>query len=82
VKALHELYQSPLDGGAKCDYFNISVCDHSEDFNEFTLAIYSPASHSFNTFIRVPVNVSEYAVRDATGKDLLYDLVPGRVENM
>ncbi|KAG5675727.1 hypothetical protein PVAND_005607 [Polypedilum vanderplanki] len=47
-----------------CLNLNISVCNISENSNQFTVTVYNPLSHATYEYIRVPVADAKYEVRD------------------
>jgi lysosomal alpha-mannosidase len=47
-----------------CLNLNISVCNISENSNQFTVTVYNPLSHATYEYVRVPVGGEKYEVRD------------------
>lgn len=47
-----------------CLNLNISVCDVSENANQFTVTVYNPLAHATYQYIRVPVGGAKYEVKD------------------
>uniref|UniRef100_A0A1I8QD07 Alpha-mannosidase n=1 Tax=Stomoxys calcitrans TaxID=35570 RepID=A0A1I8QD07_STOCA len=55
-----------------CSLLNISMCDVSEQSEQFTLTLYNPLGHSVNDYVRVPVADVNYEVKDY--KDVVLDI--------
>ena len=68
LAALNDLYETPLDGHM-CEYLNITVCEVTEEAEQFTVGIYSPSSAAAIEPIVIPVNFTDYKVLDQSGKD-------------
>ena len=66
-------------GAENCDYLNVSICDSTENNDEFSIGLYSPGSHAQTVPIRVPVDGATYTVTDAAGKEITADVVPGNL---
>lgn len=47
-----------------CLSLNISVCDTSENADQFTVTVYNPLAHATYQHVRFPVGGSSYEVRD------------------
>lgn len=47
-----------------CLNLNISVCDVTENSEQFTVTVYNPLAHATYQYVRVPVAGSKYEVRD------------------
>lgn len=47
-----------------CLSLNISMCDVSENANQFTVTVYNPLAHATYQHVRFPVGGSTYEVRD------------------
>lgn len=49
---------------SSCLNLNISVCDVTENSEQFTVTVYNPLAHATYQYVRVPVAGSKYEVRD------------------
>lgn len=47
-----------------CLSLNISVCDISENANQFVVTVYNPLAHATYQYVRVPVTGPKYEVQD------------------
>lgn len=47
-----------------CLSLNISICDVSENADQFTVTVYNPLAHATYQYVRFPVGGSNYEVRD------------------
>lgn len=47
-----------------CLNLNISVCDVSENSDQFVVTVYNPLAHATYQYVRVPVGDAKYEVRD------------------
>ena len=72
--ALNELYGTPQEA-IVCEYLNVTICNATVDALDFTIGIYSPASHSFSQPVVIPVNNSNYYVTDGTNNPVLFDII-------
>lgn len=74
-RVLEKNFETP-QGAINCEYRNVSICDETETAKEFTVGVYSPASHAFHYHVRVPVNGSSYDVTNQAGEKVPFDVVP------
>lgn len=61
---------------AFCNNLNISVCPYIEEITNFTVTLYNPLARSVRTYLRLPVNGTNYIVTDPEGSSVLNQLVP------
>lgn len=47
-----------------CLNLNVSICDVSENSDQFVVTVYNPLAHATYQYVRVPVGGSKYEVRD------------------
>lgn len=59
-----------------CLSLNISVCNVSENSNQFTVTVYNPLAHATYQHVRFPVGGSTYEVRDYRNIVVPSQLVP------
>ncbi|KAM6972243.1 LOW QUALITY PROTEIN: lysosomal alpha-mannosidase [Aplochiton taeniatus] len=59
-----------------CDSLNISVCPLTEASEQFSVSVYNPLGRPVSWPLRLPVNGTEYAVVDASGKPVDCQVVP------
>ena len=71
----HDIYKTPM-GAENCDYLNVSICDTTQNNDEFSIGLYSPGSHDQTVPIRLPVDGASFTVTDASGKEITSDVVP------
>nr|AYV99578.1 venom polypeptide [Dolopus genitalis] len=61
---------------ANCLLRNISVCEVSENNDNFTVTLYNPIAHSVFEYIRIPVPSKNYVVLDYRGIQVPSQIVP------
>uniref|UniRef100_A0A1A9W6T1 Alpha-mannosidase n=1 Tax=Glossina brevipalpis TaxID=37001 RepID=A0A1A9W6T1_9MUSC len=59
-----------------CPLLNISLCDVSEESDQFVLTLYNPLSYSTAEYIRVPVSDNNFQILDHKGVILETQYVP------
>lgn len=59
-----------------CLNLNISLCNITENANQFTVTVYNPLAHATYQFVRVPVGGEKYEVRDYRNIVVPSQLVP------
>lgn len=59
-----------------CLQLNISICDVSEQSEQFMVTVYNPLAHATYQKVRFPVEGTNYEVRDYRGLDVTSQLVP------
>ena len=59
-----------------CLNLNISVCDVSENSNQFIVTVYNPLAHATYQYVRVPVSGAKYEVQDYRNIVVPSQLVP------
>ena len=59
-----------------CLLLNISICEISEQSEQFMVTVYNPLAHATYQHVRFPVEGFNYEVRDYRGIDVLSQLVP------
>lgn len=59
-----------------CLNLNISICNISENANQFTVTVYNPLAHANYEYVRVPVGGDKYEVRDYRNIIVPSQLIP------
>lgn len=59
-----------------CLSLNISVCEISENANQFTVTVYNPLAHATYQYVRFPVGGAKYEVKDFRNIVVPSQLVP------
>ena len=59
-----------------CLNLNISICDISENSNQFMVTVYNPLAHASYQFVRFPVGGAKYEVKDYRNIVVPSQLVP------
>ncbi|CAO1353625.1 unnamed protein product [Diamesa tonsa] len=59
-----------------CLQLNISMCDVTEQSEQFMVTVYNPLAHATYQHVRFPVEGTNYEVRDYRGIDVVSQIVP------
>ncbi|XP_075249243.1 lysosomal alpha-mannosidase-like [Convolutriloba macropyga] len=59
-----------------CPYRNISVCDTTENSENFHVVVYNPLARKVKYYVRVPVSKEEYYITDENSRVIVGDVMP------